>query len=259
MVSEDVVAKVFDIAHDLMRRGPTEEEIDGRFLFEVWDREWIGWVEETRRSLFGRKDAPHRGTRPHGDPAPIERLDPKTRQRLSEKAEAKCRETGLWQLDVIRHILTGSPIALPRLSLISDPNGIAELPIGLKFRPKTALLVYSEDVSPTELAGFFAEHFRSTAPALIGVKPKRRFQEGQERTNLVRTWAVSCLAKQGGMTARKAISLWSERYPEDSYGSREQADPPKKRELRGHSVTSTAESQYSRDKKRLFERLHLTR
>ena len=259
MGTQDVDAKVFDIAHDLMRRGPTQEEIDGRFLFEVWDEEWLSWVEETRRSLFGHGDVPFpREDLSVGLPGLQDQLEPLMKKQLDEAVEAKCDEHGLWESDVVGHILTGSPIALPRLSLITNPSGIAELPVGLKNRPTAALLIFSDDVRPSELSKVYQQHFRYINPELHGTERKDRFQESQDWANLVRTWTIMCLAETPGTTDRKAIALWNKTYPQHSYGSPEETTPSK-RQLRGGSVTSAAQTQYSRDKKVLFDRLRLTR
>ena len=248
MQDRGIIKVISGIAGDLLRRQAKQEQIDGRFLFEVWDDAWIGRVKETRQTLFGQTEPPF-------SKAALKEPEQSVNEDLDRAVTTLSKETGLWSTDVRDHLLAGSPIALPRMAIISDSSGIDELPFGLKQRPRVAVLVYSEDVSGQELASWYRSHLAHTRPHLLGEKPMRRSQPSQERHNLVRTWGVMCLEKKAQMTARRAIAMWNEHFSRNPYG---QPEEPCAENLPTDKTTSSAEGQYSRDKRRLLERLNLT-
>lgn len=249
--TQDLTEQILNIPKDLLlrrsRRIPTLEEIDGRFYFEVWDGGWIDWVLETRHSLFGQ-DAALFSNRIHSaiPTEVLDELEPLVRDRLNEAVQYKCRETGLWQGDVLSHVLMGTPLLLPRIRIVSEPGGVANLWVNQSIRPRAVLLIYADDVKGEEVSGLYQGHMKSALLTKGGSKPKRRIQTSQQPDNLVRTWTVMCLEFKLGMKAREAIKLWNQEFPEYAYAAEVE------------SVTATAEIQYSRDKKKLKERLNLT-
>ena len=132
--------EILGMASDLFRRGVPQSVIDGRFLYEVWDRSWIGWIHHVRSEYFGSILPPATA---HG--GRIESiwatLEPGKTDRLGAEIKEKCGKTGLSSHDVTNHVLLGHPIQLPPIVLVHAPKGISEWPAEPVVKPRIALLL----------------------------------------------------------------------------------------------------------------------
>lgn len=252
-MAQDVVSVVHEIAQDLIRLGSTQNEIDGRFLFEVWDDSWIAPIKDLRYSLFGQSEPPVRD-KDHSLSLPQaeDELGPSLKARLNEAVEAMCEATGLWASDVSAHVLFGSPLQRPRLGITGHPMSISDLNLIHSIGPRVVIPVFSDDVTGDEVKKIYENYVRGTLVSSSKTRRRSRIQTSQHGCNLVRTWSVMSVSRKAGTTQREAIARWNYWFPMHSWGN------PKKTTSVAAPVTASAEGHFSRDKKRLLERLTLT-
>ena len=261
MTPNDVMA----IARNLFRtprRRPLLGEVDGRFLLEVYDLDWIDLVTRCRERLSAtlERDLP---TREQRSSELIESMDGPTRQYVEDWTIQRCRETDLDRKDIVEHLLCGYGITLPRFSVVVGGNG-AVIPRFPWANPRIVVMVYSDDVSPGEVQ----KHFRNTiatAPwmfTLSGEEGNPHFTRSIKRVRrhdtrfMTRTWTVLCLTQRARLSVGAAIDLWNQEFPHLAYGNADHSNQPAP-EFPDQSVTTSPMVQFSRDKSALLRRLRL--
>ena len=97
---------------------------------------------------------------------------------------------------------------------------------------------YPRFAAPKELSQLVLRALETYGERLPGTKTHR------QASNVIRAWCVYLMATKGQLTARKAIQKWDENFPSIAYN----AD-------KWNVITTPGETQFSRDRKELEERV----
>lgn len=197
----DFEKRVFQIADELLSTPKPilkEEQINGRFYFEIWNE---GFVEEVQ----------------------IVRDKLSVGQGIEEELGILAEAYGLAPHDVESHVINGAPLALRQSVLRYNPDGIDHIRIPGKMKPILVLELLSQSVNPSEVRDLVIGHWKDVGPALFETTRRARWRR-MDNLNLVRTWTVMCLSALPEFTSGEAINKWDDRYSEKGYNYKTDAE-----------------------------------